>query len=120
MIEELEIKLKLKERKEKSESEKYDLIDIEDEFLSPEQIKKKRIQKMHKTQSVAREKLKKKQHEEQERIDKLINVDKDKYIKGLYDQRQEIMQRVANRKRQQELVSKRGSITNKRRLDLSE
>jgi len=47
-VDDLEIKLKLKERKEKTDSEKYDLLDIADDDLTEEQIKKKRIQKMQK------------------------------------------------------------------------
>ena len=71
---------------------------------------------MLKKSSEAREKMKKKQEEERERIDKLKSEDKDKYIKGLCDSRSKIMQRIDNRKRLQEQVAKRGSITNKRRL----
>lgn len=60
IIDDLEIKLKLKERKEKTESEKYDLLDVDDQFLSEDQIKKKRVQKMLKKSSEARQELKKK------------------------------------------------------------
>ena len=60
MIEDLEIKLKLKERKEKTDSEKYDLVDIADELLNADQIKKKRMQKMHKSSSIMRDERRKK------------------------------------------------------------
>lgn len=55
MIEDLEIKLKLREKIEKTDEEKYDLLGIEDHLLDEEQIKKKRIQKMHKTSKVQRD-----------------------------------------------------------------
>ena len=64
IVDDLEIKLKLKERKEKTDSEKYDLLDIADDDLTEEQIKKKRIQKMQKAQAVNREERKKQQEKE--------------------------------------------------------
>jgi hypothetical protein len=39
-------------------SDKYALLDVADEFLKPEQLKQKRILKMHKTASAMREKRK--------------------------------------------------------------
>ena len=46
----LALKLGLQvEDKAQTEERKYDLLDIADEFLKPEEVKQKRIQKMHKT-----------------------------------------------------------------------
>lgn len=54
------MKLKIKQPvEEKNEEEKYNLLDIADEFLTPEQLKMKRIQKMQKTAAVMREERKK-------------------------------------------------------------
>ena len=55
VIEGLEVKLGIREKKVKSDKEKYDLVDVPDDLLTPEEVKKKRIQKMHKTSSENRE-----------------------------------------------------------------
>lgn len=47
---------------------KFDLLDQADEFLNPEQLKQKRIQKMHKTAQEIRTKKKAEKLVEQERI----------------------------------------------------
>jgi actin-related protein 5 len=53
------------------------LLDIADEFLKPEQLKQKRILKMHKTASVLREKRKLKQEEEKKKINELLTNNKE-------------------------------------------
>ena len=46
----LQVKLGLKAPEpQKTDEEKFNLLDTPDEFLSPEQLKQKRIQKMQKT-----------------------------------------------------------------------
>lgn len=115
-IENLEIKLGLRVKREKTDAEKYGLIEIPDDLLTPEQVKTKRIQKMHKTSSEMREVRRKKEDEEHKRIDDLKDEDRDLYIKGLYDQRHAIMERIELRKKQVEQCSKRGSLKNKLRL----
>lgn len=42
----LQVKLNIKQTEGKTDEEKYSLIDVADEFLTPEQLKQKRIQKM--------------------------------------------------------------------------
>jgi hypothetical protein len=42
----------------KNEEDKFNLLEIADEFLSPEELKKKRIQKMQKTAAQMREERK--------------------------------------------------------------
>lgn len=55
----LAVKLGLQVEESKDEpADKYHLLDIADEFLKPEEIKQKRIQKMHKTAQEMREKRK--------------------------------------------------------------
>jgi hypothetical protein len=57
---------------------------------------------MHKTSSEARKVRQIKLQEEQDRIDGLKDEDLDLYIKGLYDQRKEILERIESRKRKAE------------------
>ena len=71
---------------------------------------------MHKTSSEARKERQKKLQEEQDRIDGLKDEDLDQYIKGLYDQRKEILERIDSRKRKAEQITKRGSLANKKRI----
>jgi len=55
----LAVKLGLQvEEETKADENKYHLLEIADEFLKPEEIKQKRIQKMHKTAQEMREKRK--------------------------------------------------------------
>ena len=54
----LALKLGLEVEETKEQENKYHLLDIADEFLKPEEVKQKRIQKMHKTAQEMREKRK--------------------------------------------------------------
>ena len=54
----LAVKLGIEKTPVEESKDKYHLLDIADEFLKPEEIKQKRIQKMHKTASEMREKRK--------------------------------------------------------------
>ena len=78
-------------------ADKYALLDVADEFLKPEQLKQKRILKMHKTASLLREKRKKQQEEEKKRIDELKTSNKEQYLQTLYDRRQIILERIQDR-----------------------
>lgn len=71
---------------------------------------------MQKSNQIIREERKKKENEEKERIEELIDKDRDAYIKGLYDQRQAILERIEKRKKTEEQFAKRGSMRNKSRL----
>lgn len=68
---------------------------------------------MHKTSADNRKVRNEELRKEKDRIEGLKDEDKDQYIKGLYDARQAILERVKERKRIKEEVSKRGSIKNK-------
>lgn len=98
-IDHLEVKLNLKQKKVLTDAEKYDLIDRPDEELTEEQLKRKRVQKMQKSSSIAREEKRKKAEEEQRQIDALKDDDKDKYIKSLYDQRKYLLDSIELRKK---------------------
>lgn len=63
---------------------KFNLVDIADEYLNAEQIKKKRIQKMHHKAAQNREERKRKQEEEKLRIEELRKQDPEKYLKNLH------------------------------------
>jgi len=96
---------------DKTSDDKYALLDIADEFLKPEQLKQKRILKMHKTASVMREKRKKQQEEERKRVEELKTSNKEAYLASLYDRRQIILERIQDRTKQREEITKRGSKT---------
>ena len=66
----MQIKLGLKVAEPvKTDEEKFNLLDTPDEFLSPEQLKQKRIQKMQKTAQSMREERKALMKVEREKID---------------------------------------------------
>ena len=67
--------------------------------MKPEQLKQKRILKMHKTASVLREKRKLKQEEEKKKIDELKNNNKELYLANLYDRRTVIIERMSERQK---------------------
>lgn len=99
-------------------ADKFALLDIADEFLKPEQLKQKRILKMHKTASVLREKRKLKQEEEKKKINELLTNNKELYLANLYDRRQVIIERMSDRQKQKEEITKRGSKTAQRRMQM--
>ena len=68
----MQIKLGLKVAEPvKTDEEKFNLLDTPDEFLSPEQLKQKRIQKMQKTAQSMREERKALMKVEREKIDEI-------------------------------------------------
>ncbi len=67
----LQVKLNIKTNEAKTDEEKFNLLETPDEFLSPEQLKQKRIQKMQKTAAVMREERKIQLKLEREKIDEI-------------------------------------------------
>lgn len=91
----LKAKLKVKDKTKEGEGpeltssqimdQKFNLLERADQFLTPEQIKQKRIQKMQKTAAVLREEKKKAQAEAKENLQLLKTSDKKlTYLKDLY------------------------------------
>ena len=93
----------------KNEEDKFNLLEIADEFLSPEELKKKRIQKMQKTAAQMREERKMQQKIDREKIEDLKQSDPEAYLRNLYGKRKEILDRISERSRRKEEFSKRGS-----------
>ena len=55
---------------------------------------------------------------EKDRIESLKQSNPDSYLKGLYDRRKDILTRMQDRKRQKEELSKRGSKTAQKRMQM--
>jgi hypothetical protein len=77
------MKLNIKSNNEvkATDEEKFNLLDIADEFLSPEELKRKRIQKMQKTAAVMREERKLQMKFEREKIEEMKSGDPDAYLR---------------------------------------
>jgi hypothetical protein len=105
----MKLGLKMATTEAKTEEERFNLLDIADEFLSPEELKRKRIQKMQKTATAMREERKFQLKLEREKIDEIKQSDPDAYLKQLYGKRKEILDRITERARRKEEFSKRGS-----------
>lgn len=71
---------------------------------------------MQKTAAVAREDRKVLQKMEREKIEELKQSDPDSYLRQLYCRRKDILDRIAERARRKEEISKRGSKAANRRL----
>ncbi len=108
-VKQLQINLGLKMPEVKNEEDKFNLLEIADEFLSPEELKKKRIQKMQKTAAQMREERKMQQKIDREKIEDLKQSDPEAYLRNLYGKRKEILDRISERSRRKEEFSKRGS-----------
>lgn len=67
----MKLHIKVPETTTKTDEEKFNLLDIADEFLTPEQLKQKRIQKMQKTAAVMREEKKQQMKIERDKIEEL-------------------------------------------------
>jgi hypothetical protein len=67
----MKLGLKVATTEAKTEEERFNLLDIADEFLSPEELKRKRIQKMQKTATAMREERKFQLKLEREKIDEI-------------------------------------------------
>lgn len=111
-INSLRIRLNL----EVDESEKYNLLMIPDEELSPDLIKQKRIQKIQKSAREARDLRKAKAQEENERVEKLKVDDPEAYLQDLYKQRLEVLQRIEDRRKLKIELQNRNSRPSQRRL----
>lgn len=101
---------------EVDESEKFNLLNIPDEELSPDLIKQKRVQKIQKAVKDAREQRKAKAEEENARVEKLKVDDPEAYIEDLHKQRQEIFQRMEERRKVKNELQNRNSRSHKNRL----
>jgi actin-related protein 5 len=101
---------------EVDDSEKYNLLSIPDEELTADLQKQKRIQKIQKSAREAREMRKAKAQEEQERVEKLRNEDPEAYLQDLHRQRQEIIQRMEERRKLKIELQNRNSRPSQRRL----
>lgn len=112
----LQVKLGIKQPDEGKSEDKFNLLDQPDEFLTPDQLKMKRIQKMQKTAAQMREERKIQLKQEREKIDEIKQSDPDAYLKQLYFKRKEILDRITERSRRKEEFSKRGSKAAQRRL----
>lgn len=108
-VRQLQVTLGLKPPEVKPDEERFNLLEIADEFLSPEELKKKRIQKMQKTAQIIREERKQQQRADREKIEDLKSSDPEAYLKQLYGKRKEILDRISERSRRKEEFSKRGS-----------
>jgi actin-related protein 5 len=100
---------------EVEETDKFNLLSIPDEELSPDLVKQKRLQKIQKANRDLREQRKAKAQEEQERIEKLKVEDPEAYLQDLHRQRQEVLQRIEDRKKLKIELQNRNSRTNQRR-----
>ena len=90
--------------------QKYNLLSIADAFLTPDQLKQKRIQKMQKTAAVLREQKKKAVSEAKQKLESLKkSKNKNSYLRGLYSKRLELLDRMQDRAKKREEFSKRGT-----------
>ena len=115
----LQVKLGIQvEEIKEEEKDKFALLDIADEFLKPDQLKQKRILKMHKTAQKMRDQRKKEQESEKQRIEDLKSKDKEQYVANLYEQRRLLLERLQSRAKQKEEFAKRGSKGAQRRMQM--
>lgn len=78
--------------------QKYNLLSIADAFLTQEQMKQKRIQKMKKTAAMLRDEKKRLAAEAKEKLESLKNsANKNQYLRGLYIKRKEVLERMQER-----------------------
>jgi len=119
------LKLKLNIKKEEQEDlthsqlmeQKYHLLDIADTLLTADQLKRKRIQKMQKTAATLRENKKKVVLEAKQKLEELKSSDnKNYYLRGAYLKRKELLERIADRKKQREEFGKRGTQIAQQRM----
>lgn len=89
---------------------KYNLVSIADTFLTQDQLKQKRIQKMQMTAHLIREEKRNAQNKAKQRLEELKKSnDKNQYMLGLYQKRKDILDRMANRTKKKEDFGKRGT-----------
>ena len=65
-----------------------------------------------------REKRKTQQEKDKKHIEELKNQDKDQYLANLYERRRLILEKMGKRAKQREEISKRGSKTAQRRMQM--
>ena len=97
--------------------QKYNLLNTADAFLTPEQLKMKRIQKMQKTAAILREEKKKAQSDAKEQLESLKrSCDRNKFLRGLYQKRLEILEKMNEWAKKKEEFSKRGTQQAQQRM----
>ena len=95
---------------------RWNLLSMPDEDLTEEQIKMKRIQKMQKNAYYSRLEKKEQARKEKEKIEKLKNENKDKYLVSLYRTKKEILERLAKYDELKRDMVNRHSKTNMKRM----
>ena len=95
---------------------RWNLLSMPDEDLTDEQIKMKRIQKMQKNAYYSRLEKKELARKEKEKIEKLKNENKDKYLVSLYRTKKEILERLAKYEELKRDMVNRHSKTNMKRM----
>ena len=95
---------------------RWNLLSMPDEDLTEEQIKMKRIQKMQKNAYYSRLEKKELARKEKEKIEKLKNENKDKYLVSLYRTKKEILERLAKYEELKRDMVNRHSKTNMKRM----
>ena len=95
---------------------RWNLLSMPDEDLTEEQIKMKRMQKMQKNAYYSRLEKKELARKEKEKIEKLKNENKDKYLVSLYRTKKEILERLAKYEELKRDMVNRHSKTNMKRM----
>lgn len=111
-INSLMVKLNIKQDQpdEDLKEQKYNLLSIADAFLTPEQLKQKRVQKMQKTAALIREEKRKAVNLAKDKLESLKNSsNKNQYLLGLYQKRLELLDKIQERTKKKEDFSKRGT-----------
>ncbi|ORX85405.1 actin-like ATPase domain-containing protein [Anaeromyces robustus] len=110
------------EETETKEKPVFPLLDIPDDQLTPEERNQKKRQKMLKASYEAREKIKKEKEEERLRIEEEKRKEEEKrlkdpegYLKNLYKQHDDIVQKIKERKkRKNQLTDRRSQVSQSR------
>ena len=101
------------------QDQKYNLLTIADQFLTPDQLKQKRIQKMQKTAANLREEKKKALALAKETLENLKSSDNiADHMLELYVERKSLLERMDSRKKDKEDFSKRGTVQAAKRMQI--
>lgn len=108
--------VEVEEKMDSSTAEKYNLVNVPDEALTPEQLKEKRRQVFLKSTNEARQRAKQKRFEEELERERQMKLEEEKrlenperYLEELRSKYQELSERVEQRKR---LKTNNGNNTN--------
>jgi hypothetical protein len=92
---------------------------IADQFLTPDQLKQKRIQKMQKTASIIRDEKKKAVALARENLETLKSSENiSGHMLELYTNRKTLLERMDSRKKEKEDFSKRGTVQAAKRMQI--